>query len=172
MEYIKKHALISQCGQYRYWLTRQWEEVGEHGRFVSFVGLNPSTADADVDDPTIRRCVGFAKQWGFAGLVMLNLYAFRATKPADMKAADDPAGPGSLGYIMNAFSSKALTDVVLCWGNHAEKKRGDIMIDLAHNYGLRVWHLGLTKSGNPRHPLYLPKDTQRIQVELRGRSAA
>src|SRR3954454_15761859 len=87
---LEQNAVISACGRYRYLLSRQ---VGPGLRTATFIMLNPSTADATNDDPTIRRCIGFARQWGCGRLAVLNLFAVRATDPAEMKRADDPVGP-------------------------------------------------------------------------------
>ena len=89
MKYIRTYASMSQCGLYRYTLWRVWDESKPA---CVFVGLNPSTADASEDDATIRRCVRFAKDWDCGELLMLNLFAFRATRPKDMLAACDPVG--------------------------------------------------------------------------------
>jgi len=143
-----KTATISKCGLYRYDLTRRWA-VGE--RLCAFIGLNPSTADADLDDPTIRRCVGFAQSWGYDALVMLNAYAFRATKPTDMLAAADPVGPANDAYLKHWCSQAHLK--VAAWGAnislHRQKQMIQLILDLA---ALRI-----TKEGFPGHPLYLPK---------------
>ena len=90
MKYTNKDAVLSECKKYRYMLRRVWDRTKPA---CLFIGLNPSTADATVDDPTIRRCVGFADSWGYGELVVGNLYAFRATKPKDMFNQDDPVGP-------------------------------------------------------------------------------
>jgi len=122
-----------------------------------FIGLNPSTADETTDDPTIRRCIGYARDWGYAGLSMLNLFAFRATSPEDMKAAEDPVGPDN---------DCALTDmaefaevIIAAWGAHGthlgrDKKVRKIIPNLHY--------LKMTKGGFPCHPLYLPKGLKPI----------
>ncbi len=100
---LEPNAVISECGRYRYVLTRQ---VGPGTRTATFILLNPSTADANNDDPTIRRCIGFARQWGCGKLTVLNLFAVRATDPQWMKAASDPVGPEN-----KAWFEKTLADV-------------------------------------------------------------
>jgi len=107
-------ARFSPCRTWRYSLRRQWLPGSEAS--VMFIGLNPSTADETQDDPTIRRCLGFARYWGFGNLIMMNVYAFRATKPADMKAAKDPVGPGNDREFERLRSVPQL--VVAAWGNH------------------------------------------------------
>jgi hypothetical protein len=122
-------AVFSECRTYRYMLWRRWKEDKQVTGFgpdaiefdspshmVAFIGLNPSTADETQDDPTIRRCIGFAKSWGFRGMMMLNLFAFRATDPKDMKAAADPIGPDNDRHIRVA--SSILPQTICCWGTH------------------------------------------------------
>src|SRR5262245_19133112 len=94
-----KEALISPCGLYRYWLTRTWDNSL---RRVCWVMLNPSTADAEQDDPTIRRCVGFARSWGAGGIIVVNLFAFRASDPKALLRAADPVGPDNDGHILKS----------------------------------------------------------------------
>ncbi len=146
-------CVFSPCRTYRYLLTRSWGELFQvPRRLVMFIGLNPSTADEEQDDPTIRRCIGFAKDWGFAGLVMGNLFAFRATDPRDMLAAEDPVGPENDQHLLEA--SLVVSLVVAAWGvRGAHRGRGDEVAGLIPDLSA----LGLTKDGHPRHPLYLPR---------------
>lgn len=149
-------AEFSECRTYRYALWRHWDWQG-HANCVAFVGLNPSTADETIDDPTIRRCIGFAKAWNFGGLYMLNAYAFRATDPKDMKAASDPIGPGNneaLSYYRTRVSC-----VIAAWGVHCDPARAKEVCDILRR---PVYCLGKTKSGAPKHPLYLAANTERI----------
>ena len=146
-----KLATFSPCRQYRYSLWRIWNGMFSQG-YAVFIGLNPSTADENNDDPTIRRCIGFAKDWGCIGLCMVNLFAFRATSPAVMKAQEDPIGPENdetLDYVASGAGV-----IVAAWGNDGafldRDKKVKAMFPNLH-------HLGLTKKGCPRHPLYLPK---------------
>jgi hypothetical protein len=117
------------------------------------VGLNPSTADAKRDDPTIRRCIGFARDWGFGGVWVLNLFAFRATEPADLKAADDPVGARNDQWLRRV--ARRCGRIVACWGNHGaflgRSARVRAML------GDRLEVIRLNASGEPAHPLYLPK---------------
>lgn len=118
-----------------------------------FVGLNPSTADETNDDPTIRRCIGFAKAWGFSGLVMTNLFAFRATDPKDMKRAADPVGTENDETLVKLAACCGL--VVAAWGAHGSYRGRDREVRaLLPN----LHYLKLTKDGHPSHPLYLPGD--------------
>lgn len=155
---MRKEATIDQTGVYRYHLSRVWDERCER---VAFVMLNPSTADAAVDDPTIRRCIAFAKAWGFGGLEVVNLFAFRATDPRELRRAALPIGPANDGSIAGCAGQCAL--VVCAWGTDgALYRRGPKVLErlLASKViGHKVRHLGLTKSGHPRHPLYLRGDT-------------
>jgi hypothetical protein len=153
-----KDATISDCGQYRYGLTRIWDY---HPRIMHIIMLNPSTADAEVDDPTIRRCIGFAQRENYGGIQVSNLFAFRATSPADMKAAIDPVGPANDSVLEASLKwSKQRGLPVLCaWGAHGSfLMRDDWLKNKAHEIGADLVHLGLTKAGQPKHPLYVKSD--------------
>jgi hypothetical protein len=120
--------------------------------------LNPSTADATLDDPTIRRCIGFARAGGFGGLQVLNLFAFRATDPTDMKAARDPVGPDNDTHILAAITAAAAASapVIAAWGVHgALNGRDDEVRKLSLECGVNLMCLGSTKGNHPRHPLYV-----------------
>lgn len=150
-EYTYKQATFSPCGKYRHTLKRQWSGGGGRGE-VCFVGLNPSTADASQDDPTIRRCVNFAKSWGFDGLRMVNLFAFRATKPEKMAAAADPIGPEN--DINLRIADEMSNMVVAAWGaSYCYLLDRDTEVRKLFS---RMYVLRLTKHGHPNHPLYLP----------------
>lgn len=119
---------------------------------VMLVGLNPSTADARSDDPTIRRCIGFARDWGYGGLVVTNLFAFRATYPIDLKAAPDPIGPRNDAWIRRMAGQ--VQNIVAAWGNHgAWLHRSDCIRRMLSG---RLSVLRLNACGEPAHPLYLP----------------
>jgi hypothetical protein len=144
-------AVISPCGKYRYHLGR---ELAAGGRVATFIMLNPSTADHLVDDPTIRKCVGFCQRWGCGELRVVNLFAVRATDPADMRKAADPVGPENREWICRASATGSL--VVCAWGMHGTYMDQDLTVlgwiaDLCEPMAL-----GVTKDGNPRHPLYVP----------------
>jgi hypothetical protein len=145
---IRSSATLSRCRQYRYTLTRTWDSTGPT---VVFVGLNPSTADAKIDDPTVRRCIGFARSWGFGKLILTNLFAFRSTDPNVLEHVADPIGPKNDQWIASTSEVADLT--VVAWGIHGGlQHRDQVVLEL-----LREPHcLGTTKSGAPRHPLYLP----------------
>ncbi len=137
---------------YRYTLRRELAPLLPGPR-VLFVMLNPSTATDDIDDPTIRRCIDFAKRWGCSSLSVVNLFAARATDPRELKRMDDPIGPDNDLTIMSE-AARADT-VVLAWGVHGAYlgRDQDVLVLLRP---LKPRHLGLTKDGHPRHPLYVP----------------
>ena len=162
-EYTVGHrsACLSPCDAYRYTLERTVTKHVEEST-CTFVMLNPSTADADLDDPTIRRCMGFAFGWGYDRLIVVNLYAFRATQPADLWKAEDPVGPENAKWLR--LATKCAGRVVLAWGAHGKRNgRGQAAED-AIREGLETWTeigtLGRTKGGEPKHPLYLRADTE------------
>ena len=120
--------------------------------------LNPSTADAELDDPTIRRCMGFARDWDYGGIRVCNLYAYRATKPDDLKGVLDPVGPRNDSAILSAVADAGR--IIAAWGAWPGpfEVRTHRVQDLLR--GRHVEALGLTKSGAPRHPLYMAKDAE------------
>ena len=147
-------ADFSADGVYRYHLTRRWDLDGE--AVATFVMLNPSTADADLDDPTIRRCIGFARAWGMAALRVLNLYAYRSTDPRELRHVPDPVGPDNDDFLRRNAQAAATFGwpLIAAWGAGAEPQRVTHVLSLPGMTRLRS--LGTTKSGAPRHPLYLP----------------
>lgn len=145
----RKGAEFSSCRKYRYALWREWEPSSPANR-IAFVGLNPSTADEAADDPTIRRCIRFAKDWGYHGLVMLNAYAFRATDPKDMQKAADPIGPDNNAKLVEY--GDMCGSIIAAWGVHCSPSRAETVCKL---FGTKVHCLGKTKNGSPKHPLYL-----------------
>jgi hypothetical protein len=150
-----RSAEVSPCGRYRWWLRRSF--VTGDGRIVCFVMLNPSTADALEDDPTIRRCVGFARAWGFSCLSVRNLFAFRATNPQALLWAEDPVGPQGDAELRAARTADL---VVAAWGAHVPFGRDRQALRLL--VGVPLVCLGLTKHGHPRHPLYVRSDVRPI----------
>lgn len=155
---MTRTAQISDCGQYRYRLTRQWEE----GTSLCFVMLNPSIADADIDDPTIRRCIGFAKREGFGGIIVVNMFAFRATSPKDLPADHATATGGQTNdrAILDACAEAKL--VVCAWGVNATPDGIQQTTGLIRSIDRTPLCLGATKAGHPRHPLYLKNDAPLI----------
>lgn len=152
-ETMERSATLSPCRAYRYALWRRWGR----GPYAMFVGLNPSTADETNDDPTIRRCIGFARAWGYEALCMTNLFAFRATQPADMKKAADPVGWENDRTLRDLAIRAGV--VVAAWGAHGTYKGRDQSVRLLVP-GLH--YLRLTKDGHPGHPLYLPASLQPV----------
>lgn len=152
-------AKFSDDGRYRYALSRRW---APRGQVATFIMLNPSTADAEMDDPTIRRCIGFARSWGMAALHVLNLYAFRATLPSDLWRAADPVGPDNDEYLAWHADTAARTGspIVAAWGQNARRDRVEDVLAMP-GMSRALTCLGVTKSGDPRHPLYLRSDTPR-----------
>lgn len=152
---IRKDALISTCGAYRYWLNRVWEDAKVR---LPFIMLNPSTADASEDDPTIRRCMGFARDNGFGGIIVMNLFAYRATQPSDMKRSPDPVGPHNDGHLRDLFGYARGNDapIIAAWGTHGTHRGRDRRVrHLAAEAGIKLSCLGRSKGGHPKHPLYL-----------------
>lgn len=145
-------AAISACGRYRYLLTRSWEK---HMPELVVVMLNPSTADATVDDPTIRRVIRFAIDGSFGGIHVLNLYALRSTDPSGL-VVEDAIGPDNDEWILRVLTQQWADDlpVLAAWGSsHWAKRRAGIVLRLVP--GVRWTCLGTTKNGSPRHPLYV-----------------
>ncbi len=140
-------AIISACGRYRYALWRRWQP----GPALLFVMLNPSTADAANNDPTIRRCIGFAQSWGFGSLLVGNLFALRTPSPKRLLKARAPVGPDNAEWLQRLQQHAELT--VAGWGNHGQYRRAGTKMRLLLT-DPKV--LGLTKLGEPRHPLYVP----------------
>jgi hypothetical protein len=151
-------ATHSPCQRYRYTLTRQWNRDG--GR-VAFIGLNPSTATAHLDDPTVRRCVNFARAWGFGSMVMLNAFAWRSTDPRGLRLTDDPVGPENDARVLEAC--KACLLLVACWGKHAayQSRAADLRKLLT---GFPLYAFGFNGDGSPKHPLYLSSHIKDLQL--------
>ena len=149
---LRRSAKLSPCGRYRYLLRRSWLDLfAQPDNYVLFICLNPSTADANIDDPTVRRCMGFARSWGYSGVVLANLFAFRATDPKKMLSAPDPVGPDNDRYLVEAARVASL--VVAGWGVHGtHKDRAREVRSLVPG----LHYLRLTKGGHPAHPLFLP----------------
>jgi hypothetical protein len=147
--HVVRAAVLSPCGGYRYELRRMWSD----GPVCGWIMLNPSTADAERDDPTIRRCMGFARSWGFTGIVVRNLYALRATDSRELRAHRCPVGEDNDVYLMDS-TADAIT--VCAWGAHGD--RGDAVLNALADAGANLHYLALTQAGKPRHPLYLPAD--------------
>lgn len=144
-------AVYSECERYRYLLTREW--APDQGR-VLFVMLNPSTATEVQNDPTVERCERRARALGFGAFRVCNIFAWRDTDPAQMRRAADPIGPENDAAI--AGSCPWADRIICAWGAHgAHLDRGPAVEALIRATGQPLYHLGLTKAGHPRHPLYI-----------------
>lgn len=154
--YVESSAAISQCGKYRYRLTRRWGSRSD--LYALWVMLNPSTADSETDDPTIRRCVAFSKSWGYHGLMVVNKFAFRATNPKALLVPEDPVGPLNDAWLREAALQ---CQIIICaWG----KPGGTILPSalfpsIADSLGFSFYCLGINLDGSPKHPLYLAAST-------------
>lgn len=158
---IKKTAGLSDCRRYRYFLTRRWEE---NAPSVAWVMLNPSTADADVDDPTIRKCMKFSQRLHFGGLIVVNLFAFRATNPDDLHDAEDPVGPDNVEFVERALAQTSVH--IAAWGEGIPKIRPGMKLCIRRlfEWGYDRWSsFGVNKSGMPKHPLYLRDDAPLLE---------
>lgn len=161
-----RSAVISDCGQYRYALRRQW---AKGSKTAIWVLLNPSTADGIEDDPTIRRCIGFSKAFGCSAMFIANLYALRSTDPRGLLKADDPIGPEN-DWLLQKLAIKAhhlrMSFIVAAWGARG-KARGEAALNMLAELS-DVHCLGTTAGGAPRHPLYLPKATELVLLRGKG----
>lgn len=149
-------AVYSDCERYRYSLTRIWDPGGRRALFVM---LNPSTATEMQNDPTVERCERRARALGFGAFQVANIFAWRDTDPRAMRAATDPVGPGNDAAIL---SGAAWADqVIAAWGTHgAHLSRGPAVERLLRGADRPLYHLGLSKAGHPRHPLYIAYSQQ------------
>lgn len=162
-----KNASISNCGQFRYHLYRQWDEDLPE---VMFIMLNPSTADGDVDDPTIRRCIGFAKSWGYGAIHVCNLYAFRATNPKDLFRQESIIGTGDINIKTIEYYSSNCDEVICAWGNHPIiSKIKKLMPNYNPLQGVdrsKLMAIQISNYGTPKHPLYLRSSLRPIKFKL------
>lgn len=150
-EECRSEAIYSECGAYRYRLVRKWDSSA--GR-MAFVMLNPSTASEKVNDPTIARCEKRARLLGFGGLDVVNLFAFRATDPADLRAAEAPVGPDNDAFLADACDAADM--VLAAWGVHGRHRDRDTeALPFLTRHPGKLHTLGLTRHGLPRHPLYV-----------------
>ncbi len=159
----RSSAVLSDCGTYRYELRRSWDPAGS---LCAWVMLNPSMADADLDDPTIRRCRSFSRSWGYGGIVVVNLYVLRATDPEQLRRHLDPVADND-DYIKAAARDAGA--VVCAWGAHpfAVRRAGVVtgLLRSCTGAGVAMHCLGTTNSGAPRHPLYVHGATPRVPFE-------
>jgi hypothetical protein len=165
---VKRDAIISDDQRYRYALTRDWSDEldGHRGRGdVCWIMLNPSTADAEIDDPTIRRCIRFSQAWAFSSMTVVNLYAYRAPKPTELMACTGLEIVGLHNFRVTHEAMRQANRIVAAWGKPPRKRleAGALGIQArANELGVALWCLGVTKDGHPRHPGplgMLPLDT-------------
>lgn len=155
-DFTATSANFSRCRQYRYALHRHWDTSRPA---LLLIGLNPSTADARHNDPTIRRCIGFANDWGFGSLCVANLFAYRATYPADLKAAEDPVGPRNNSWLRRLAREADL--VVAAWGNDGQHLgRADAVRKMLPD----LHCIRMNSAGEPAHPLYLRKELRPVPM--------
>jgi hypothetical protein len=143
-------AVFDPTYAYRYALWRAWDAALPR---LCFIMLNPSQADAERDDPTIRRCIGFARDWGYGALEVVNLFAYCAIAPTDLRRTANPIGPENDAHIVRAVKAAART--VIAWGNHGAFLGRDKAVTPLLG---RSYCLGVTGAGHPRHPLYVRRD--------------
>ena len=152
---VNKNATFSDCRKYRYALSRTWN--GKK-KTILFIGLNPSTANEKIDDPTIRRCINYAQNWGYGSLLMVNLFAYRATLPSELKNVKNPIGNDNDLHIIEL--SKKADIAVAAWGNEGSLLNRDKEVKkILPN----LMCLKINKSGQPAHPLYQKKDLKLIK---------
>lgn len=152
---VQSSCVLSTCEKYRYELTRQWDENLPK---LVFILLNPSTATHETQDPTVRRAMGFARSFGYGGLCFVNLFAYRATNPEELKTVADPFGPENDAFILEHARTSALVNaqIIAAWGAHGGlHERDERVLQMLGRENLSLHALHLTKDGNPGHPLYL-----------------
>lgn len=155
-------AVISECGRYRYELRRIWDP---NGPLLEIIMLNPSKANATINDNTIRRCIDFAKAWGYGGIVVKNLYAWRATDPSELAHVDDPIGPENRVYLSRADADCT----IVAWGAHPAAVGWWNGYPFAWQKTViqrpNLFCLGTNANGSPKHPLYVPSTRTPIRWE-------
>jgi len=160
---MESSAIFDRTQTYRYLLRRSWEQSKP---CIAFIMLNPSRADAQLNDPTIRRCLGFARTWGYGSLVVANLFGFRAANPKQLHQVEDAIGKECDRYILEAIALSRCT--VIAWGNGGTLAGRDrTVLDLIRT---EVYCLGMNRSGQPRHPLYVRADTPLVLFSCKTQS--
>ncbi len=151
-----KHAIFDKTKRYRYVLERRWGS--DAANIVNFILLHPSTADATLDDPTVRACIKFGQLWKFDGLFITNLFAFCATDPVEMRSCKNPHGHENDKYLKSIAEKSQM--VVAAWGNHGTYCNRDAEVLKILKDTDNLFCLGATMSGSPRHPLYVKRIIQ------------
>jgi len=154
--YIQKDAIFSPCKAYRYTLSRKWNSSPDKEGYTLFVMLNPSTADENILDPTVRRCLYYTIKWGYGDMHVCNIFALRSTNPKRLYESIDPIGQENDKYICNEVKNANI--VIAAWGSHGKyKNRGNEVMKMISTIK-DVHYLKLTKENIPCHPLYLKGD--------------
>ncbi|HET7674761.1 MAG TPA: DUF1643 domain-containing protein [Gammaproteobacteria bacterium] len=157
-------ATFSPCRTWRYGLWRIWQR---NTSYCLFLMLNPSTATEYADDPTVAKCQRYARRWGYGGIYVCNLFAFRATDPRDMKHADDPIGPENNQFIVSKAVAADMGMIICAWGNHGTHlDRAAHVRDLLQRNGVPLHCLKQNANGEPAHPLYLKESLRPIPYEI------
>lgn len=167
MEYVNSGAIVSKDGAYRYKLERTWDPELPTAVWVM---LNPSIADANTDDPTIRKCVGFSRMWGLGGITVVNLYAARATDPGELADFEDPVGFFNDGHIAKVVQA-ATGPIIAAWGSHARKAprfwaRVNKVINMPELETRQLDCVGVNRDRTPSHPLMLAYSSPRLPWRL------
>ncbi len=156
-------ASFSPCRRWRTWLERRWDAlpIGA-GRHAAFIGMNPSTADEAVDDPTVQGCMARARAWGYGAAVMLNAFAYRATDKLRLLEVDDPIGPNNDADILRLSTAAGV--VVVAWGQppKALRTRGPALAGMLRGAGIVPKCFAINADGSPKHPLYVRRDAKLI----------
>jgi hypothetical protein len=153
LQAMERSATFDSTGCYRYYLGRHWSQAGSS---LTIIMLNPSQADASRDDPTLRRCIGLAQGWGFGAIAVVNLFAYRSPHPRVLRQVADPIGPGNNAALAEA--TQQADQILLAWGNWGgwlARDRAVLELLIPHQAKLRC--LGRNRTGQPRHPLYIPR---------------
>lgn len=158
-------AIISPCGLYRYRLERT---IAMEGPVYAFFGINPSTADASVDDATVRKWIGFCKRWGASRFIVGNVFAYRSTDVSQLATVADPFGDEIGDHVTDIINDSDI--LVPCWGNTTKvppklQFAFDVLMDALVSSGKPVRHFGLTKAGDPKHPLMLSYGTPLVAFD-------
>ena len=159
--FLERDAVLSGCKKYRYLLRRTWDHSLQRSLFIM---LNPSTADHEIDDATIRSCMRLARSWSHGSIEVVNLYGFRATDPKELATAKEPIGPQNDGVALAAINR---CDVAICaWGAHEmARRRARTMWEMIKSNRPQAFCLGMTKSGAPKHPLYIKTGTPLVAYQ-------
>ncbi|EKC6206086.1 TPA: DUF1643 domain-containing protein [Escherichia coli] len=152
---VNKDAIFSVCGKYRYAISRTWDAAKP---YALFIGLNPSYADAELDDPTLKRCISFAQSWGFGGVRIANLFAYVCTDRFEMMRFPEPVGADNDKYLAELIAGAGI--VVAAWGNEGRHLKRSAVVRAFLPVDTKCFKINAT--GEPMHPLYVHGDTKLI----------